>query len=317
MIRGGVHRGSVSRSVPRATAAIALAVAACSGDEGGAVELRFQGGEMPRTWVASYEQDLEWGSAAIQRRFGARYTLIGTGAASGAAPSPDAAASSEAAASPDAAASPEAAGATPGPAGPDVRLRLHLDSLAIVVTLPHGRQAFDTRHLVGDEVDLSVAPRGGRPEWPDGIPTLEIGMMEGRVSLDRLVDVGFPELPGDPVAVGDRWTGRATRPDVEANVEATADVTTEYELAAWETAGGIRVARIVGRLAGQITASDPDAGTAFAGSLEGTLTWHFDPDAGALVDMSGETTSDGVLTVSGNESTVRQRTRVRIDAEGA
>jgi len=270
--------------------AACFSLAACSGDTGGPVELRFQSRGAPHTWLASYEQDLEWGSAAIQRRFGARYTLTGTGSGSGA---------------------PVAAGAA------DVGFRLHLDSLAVVVTLPHGRQAFDTRHLVGAEIDLPVSPRGGRPDWPDDTPTLEIGMMEGHVSLDRLVDVAFPGLPVGPVAVGDRWTGRATGPDVEANVEATAAVTTEYELAAWETVAGVRVARIVGRLAGEISASDPDAGTAFAGSLEGTLTWRFDPAAGALVDMSGETSSDGVLTVSGNESRVRQRTRVRIDSEGA
>lgn len=304
-------RGPGIRPAPRATAvgarprtaagaALALAAcAACSGGAGGPVELRFRDDGAPRTWVASYEQDLEWGSAAIQRRFGARYTLTGTGGGSGASASSD------------------AAGGAPGSAAADLDFRLHLDSLAVVVTLPHGRQAFDTRHLVGDEVELSVASRGGRPSWPDDTPTLEIGMMEGRVTLDRLIDVGFPELPERPVAVGDRWTGRGTAPDVEANVEATVAVTTEYELAAWETVGGARVARIVGRLAGQISASDPDAGVEFGGSLEGTLTWHFDPTAGALVDMSGETSSDGVLTVSGNESTVRQRTRVRIDAEGA
>jgi len=275
-----------------AAAAVALAVAACSGGtgSGGSVELRFEAGAASRTYVASYEQDLEWGSAAIERRFGARYTVAGTGA------------------------TPAAPGAA---TASDAGLRLRLDSLAIVVTLPHGRQAFDTRHLVGDEIDLSVASRGGRPGWPDDLPTLEIGMMEGRVSLDRLLDFGFPELPEGPVAVGERWTGSATAPDVEANVHATAAVTTEYELAGWETVDGVQVARIVGRLAGDVSAADPGQATDFAGSLEGTLTWRFDPAAGALVDMSGETTSEGVLTVSGNESTVRQRTRVRIDSEGA
>jgi hypothetical protein len=275
----------VRRARPGVPAAVLTAwiLGGCGGGSGSVAQMRFAPDAPPYSYVASYEQDVEWGAAEIERRYGARVTIPAS---------------------------------TRTAAAADGRIRARLDSLGVAITIHGGRQAFDTRHLAGAELEMRIPPGGGPPTYFGDVPALEIGMLEGRVSLDRLLDLGFPDLPPGPAAVGDRWSAEWTRPMIEAHVAATATITVDYELAGWDTIDGVECARIEGRLTGPITAgsaeSEADA-TRYSGTVEGTLTWHFDPEAGSVVAMAGETASDGTLTVSGNDSRVRQVTRIRIE----
>lgn len=262
----------------------AASILACAGESGGPAELRFEADGPPRTYLASYEQDVEWGAAAIERQYGARLTLSASGS----------------------------------PADATARMRARLDSLGVAITIHGGVQSFDTRHLAGAEFEMLIPPGGGPPTYFGEIPQLEIGMLEGRVTLDRLLDFGFPDLPSGPAAVGERWTAEWTLPIVEANVAATTTITVDYELAGWDTIDGVECARIEGRLSGDTSAAGPGHGggsSDYAGTLAGSLTWHFDPGSGAIVRMSGETASDGTLTVSGNESRIRQATRLGLQVD--
>ncbi len=259
-------------------------LAACSGGAGvdGPLELRFAADGEPTAYVATYEQDIEWGSAHLERRYGIRYTLD------------------------------RADGS---------RVAVHLDSLGLVVSTPHGRQALDTRHLVGSEFELAIDAIDGRPTYPADTPLLEMpGVLEGEVSIRRLMDFGFPELPDGPIQVGDRWTAQSTRPQVEAHVAATAVFTTDYHFSGWETIDGVDCARIEANVAAEVSVVPYDlhgATVEFAGTLAGDLTWFFDPSTEVLVRLTGETLSDGMLTVAGNATPIEQSTRIRIEKRDA
>ncbi len=259
-----------------------LAVVACApGQDEGPLELRLAVNGNPSTYVADYQQDIDWAGTGLERRFGARYTLVGAGDGVGAD-----------------------------------RTTVRLDSLAAVMSTPHGRQVFDTRHLVGIEFELAISERGGIPQYPEDAPVLDMGpMMEREVSLSRLMNFGFPELPSDPVQVGDTWTTHSSRPQVEAVVHLMAEVTTEYRFAGWETVDGVDCARIEGRIAGEmegLVGSEDDPAFTYAGTLQGNATWLLDPISGTLMSMTGDETSDGVLTQGEKETPIQQITRIQI-----
>jgi hypothetical protein len=261
-----------------------LAFAACSADveagEEEPLDLSFAAFSEPRSYVAEYQQDIEWGTSEVQRRYGARYTFTRVG---------------------------EGAGGLSATAV--------LDSLGVGVSSPHGRQVFDTRYLAGSEFALTISERGGAPAY-DAEPVFDMtGMLEGTVTLSRLMNYGFPELPDHPVTVGDSWTSRSARSQVEAYLTMPASIETEYSFTGWETIDGVDCARIEARIVGKMTAQavlQHGQRADYTGTLEGHATWHFDPDAGSLLQMSGEESSDGLLSTGQKETPIKQHTRVEI-----
>lgn len=238
------------------------------------------------TYLAEYSQDIQWGSANLERRYGARYALTGLGGGDG---------------------------------GPQVSVRL--DSLGVVVSTPHGRQVLDTRHLVGSEAEMAISGRGGIPLYADSFPVFEMaGVLEGEVPLSRLMNYGFPDLPDRPVQVGDSWTTHSSRPQIEAHLHLTANLTTEYRFEGWETVDGVDCVRIEGRMVGEMTTRGQiryGVSHDYTGTLQGSLTWFFDPSTGTLVGMTGEESSDGVMTTETAETPIKQYTQIQIGlAEG-
>ena len=249
----------------------------------GPIDLRFASSDEPATYLASYEQDIDWGGAEVARRFGARYTVTAVGPGDGSLPA-----------------------------------TVRLDSLGVGVSSPHGRNVFDTRHLAGTEFEVRIPERGGIPVYQDE-PVFDMGAaLERQVHLSRLVNYAFPELPDHPVEVGDSWTTQTSRQQVEAYLSMPADLTTEYRFAGWEVVEGVRCAKIEGNLASQMTAHaqlGDGQDVSYTGTLEGQATWLFDPGSGTLVRMTAEESSDGLLTQGEKDTPIRQHTQVQIGLE--
>jgi type IV pilus biogenesis protein CpaD/CtpE len=263
-------------------------VAGCTaGDSGRAaapVDLRFAIPPGGITYTAEYSQEVlvDMGDHAMEasRRYGARYTITDAG-------------------------------------GGDERKEasVHLDSLGIAVTTGQGRQAFDTRHLIGDEFTMIVQDVGGAPEYGGELPAIDLGpMLGGAVGPMLLMDYGFPQLPGRPVSVGDTWVSTSTRSHVEGILEVTAHLTAEYTFAGWETAAGVECVRIEASVTGDLSGLGEQHEVAFdyTGTLHGTRVWLFDPASGSLVQMHGEDSTEGVMTSESVNAPVRQHTTVHI-----
>jgi hypothetical protein len=50
----------------------------------------------------------------------------------------------------------------------------------------------------------------------------------------------------------------------------------------------------------------------YAGTLTGRIVWLFDPIAGSVLSVSGEETSEGVLTAGDAETPIQQTTTIEI-----
>jgi hypothetical protein len=244
----------------RVLVAVLLAgVGGCAAGEGGVeagpVDLRFalENGGLA-AYTAEYEQDVlvDMGDHAMEagRRYGARYTITG-------------------------------AGVRDGRHEGSVRL----DSLDIAITTAQGRQAFDTRHLIGGEFTMTVGEAGGAPGYGGEVPAIDLGpMLGGEVGPTLLMDYGFPQLPDHPVSAGDTWEGTSTRSHIEGILEVSAHLASEYTFAGWETVGGVECVRIEASITGDLL----------------------------LVQMDGEESTEGVMTSESVNAPVRQHTTVHI-----
>lgn len=274
-------------------AVLCTGVVACSagggGDGASPVELRFAlaDGE-PLSYSAEYRQDvlLDMGDHAMEagRRYEARYTITGAGSADG-----------------------------------HHQGSVRLDSLRIAVTTAQGRQAFDTRHLIGDEFEMTVGEAGGAPAYGGDVPALDLGpMLGGEVGPTLLMDFGFPQLPDRPVSAGDTWQGTIHRTHVEGILAVTAELTATYTLAGWETANGVECARIEASISGDLSGLTEQHGASFdySGTLQGTRVWLFDPSSGSVVRMDGEESTDGRMTSESVDAPVEQLTTVHIRTVG-
>lgn len=264
---------------------------ACTTDGGGGavgpVDLRFWLAEgEPVTYSAVYQQDVlvDMGNHAMEaeRRYEARYTITGSGASEGRHEG-----------------------------------SVSLDSLRVAITTAQGRQAFDTRHLIGDRFTVSVPDLGGTPEYGGEVPSIDLGpMLGGEVGPALLMDYGFPQLPDHPVSVGDTWEGTIHHVHVEGVLPVTAELTAAYTLVGWETVNDVECVRIEARISGDLTGLGERSGISFdySGTLEGSRVWHFDPSSGSVVQMDGEDSTDGRMTSEEVDAPVRQHTTVQIRA---
>lgn len=266
-----------------------VGLAGCTaGERGGAegpIDLRFAlANEGAVTYTAEYDQEVlvDMGDHAMEagRRYGARYTITGAGGAEGRHEG-----------------------------------SVRLDSLGIAVTSAQGRQAFDTRHLIGDEFTMTVREAGGAPEYGGEVPTLDLGpMLGGEVGPTLLMDYGFPQLPDLPVSEGDTWEGTVTRSQLEGILEVVAHLTAEYTFAGWETVGGVDCVRIEASISGDLSGLGEQHDVAFdySGSLQGSRVWLFDPTSGSLVQMNAEESTEGRMTSESVNAPVQQHTTVQI-----
>ncbi len=200
--------------------------------------------------------------------------------------------------------------------GDNLHGTVRLDSLRASLIWGQSQERFDTRHLIGREFPMTVAPGGGPPTYDaEDLPAIDMGGRGGgAVPASMLIDYAFPTLPAEPVTVGSAWRETRTNRRLEATMWVTAEVQTTYRVSGMANIEGTRCLMIKSESTG--TLSDGLAhGTVvpFSGQLQGSATWCFDPYSGVLVEMIGEeVTNGGTRSPDGGSATIQQTTRVEI-----
>jgi len=199
--------------------------------------------------------------------------------------------------------------------GPDLDAIVHLDSVRADLVMGESRYRIDTRDLPGREFALRVPATGGPPQYDgDSVPTMEMGDRGGgSVPATLLVDYAFPSLPNTPVSIGSTWTERTTRRQLDASVWVTADITTTYTVVGYDAVEGTRCLVIESESTGS-TADGSAHGASFeyAGEVHGSARWCFDPAGGALISMSGEEVTSGLVNPEERSASIEQTSAITI-----
>jgi len=199
--------------------------------------------------------------------------------------------------------------------GEDLAAIVHLDSVRVDLVMGQSRHLIDTRHLPGREFAFRLPAAGGPPQYDgDEVPTVEMGERGGgSVPTSLLVDYAFPSLPDEPVAVGSTWTERTTRRQLEASVWVTADVTTTHTAIGYDTVEGTRCLVIESASSGTTKDGSARGATfAYAGDVRGSARWCFDAASGALLSMSGEEVTAGVVNPDEGSASIDQTSSITI-----
>jgi len=197
----------------------------------------------------------------------------------------------------------------------DLNAIVHLDSVHVDLVMGQSRHLIDTRHLPGREFALHMPAASGPPQYDgDEVPTVEMGERGGgSVPTSLLVDYAFPSLPDEPVSVGSTWTERKTRRQLEASVWVTADVTTTHTAVGYDAVEGRRCLVVESESSG--TTSDGSAHGAtfpYAGAVRGSARWCFDTAGGALLSMSGQEVTAGVVNPEERSASIDQTSTITI-----
>lgn len=194
-----------------------------------------------------------------------------------------------------------------------------LDSLRAAIISAQGRQAIDSRHLIGEMWVMHVPPRGGMPHYMGETPAVNMGAMSGgELPTAWLVDYTFPHLPTGVVEPGATWSSEHQRTHVEGSSHILADLVTEYTFVGYETVDGVRAVRVESVTAGQLTSieggEDEDESQAwvYEGTLSGTATWFFDPATGTLLKLTAHEESDGSTSLDEMSAGISQTTDIEV-----
>ena len=205
--------------------------------------------------------------------------------------------------------------AAAAPVGVDLNAIVRFDSVHVDLVLGPSQHRIDTRHLPGREFALRVPAAGGPPQYDgDGVPTMEMGDRGGgSVPASLLVEYAFPALTDEPVSVGSTWTERKTRRQLEASVWVTADVTTTHTVVGYDTVEGRRCLVIESESSGSTSDGSAHGATfEYAGNVRGSARWCFDAAGGALLSMSGEEVTSGLVDPDERSASIDQTSTITI-----
>lgn len=271
-------------------AAVPLALAACGGQDQAKTaapdevwNLAYAASESaPATYRATYDQNLEMGKDKTQK---ARRTLEA-----------------------DYVMQQEAL-----PAG--VKAYIILDRLSASEVDGDDRVELDTAQFPGKSLVLAMDRKGGRPNRLTPLPSLDFGLPGGeKLDSSLLFGYAFPRLPDVPPKEGDSWRESISEKRLEGDFLVDSSYTMVHTYAGTEEIDHVSCMKVESTCTGHIRGTQEREGKrwSYTGTLEGTATWYFDTEHGALVKYQGTESSDGKEITSGASIPVTQETKIDI-----
>ena len=181
----------------------------------------------------------------------------------------------------------------------DHALGITIDALTVTVSSPKGKIEADTESVVGESFDMTLSKLGAEGGLPDPDALQYTIEPEGPKSIITGFGVMFPDLPEDPITIGDTWP--ATLEIVEqsdaSNVVITINAVNTLE--GFERVDGLECAKMTAVLTGTIEGEGTQQGVTWTmlSDMDGSGTWYFAYKEGILVSDVTEGTADGAIVV--------------------
>jgi len=177
-----------------------------------------------------------------------------------------------------------------------------IDALSIKVQSMQGNQEPDLSALTGKPFILELSPQG--QETFKGIDSLKINlgpMSGGEQSVSNMLRNIFPDLPKEPIKIGDSWKTdkTSTTPQMGAEVEVHTLGTHTFEKV--EMIDGEPCVKILSISEATLDGEGEQMGAAMTieGDLEIESTWYFAYQTGQLIKLESTTALEGTVAVSG------------------
>lgn len=178
-----------------------------------------------------------------------------------------------------------------------------IDSMSLVTKGMGRENKPDLGPLIGKGFGLTFTAKGKELELPgaDSL-TVDFGMMGGgKQSAQTFFRSILPDLPGNPVKIGESWTEKDTTKVKQGGMDINIKMESTHTLEAMETVSGLECLKITTESKGTLDGEGQQMGAdlKFEGDLESKGTWHFAYKKGMFVKSNSESVMEGTIVVSG------------------
>lgn len=182
-----------------------------------------------------------------------------------------------------------------------------IDTANITADSPQGKQTFDLSPLIGKNFGLTLSPMGEELQYSgiDSLPEIDFGQMSGGKRNARSFFLNpFPNLPQNPIKIGETWTVIDERTMPQGSMEITVKTESTNIIEKLEFVDSMECLKINIQSTGTLDGAGQQMGMdmIFEGDLESTATMYFAYKKGIFVKLTSEQFAEATIAVTGQTS---------------
>jgi len=182
----------------------------------------------------------------------------------------------------------------------NLRLKVTVREMEASYASSQGELNPDTSEAVGKSFEMILSPQGKELDLL-GIEELKIDMgADGIRDLSGDFQDSFPDLPENPVRIGDSWTNTVPVTQTSSTGESTMNFVNTYTLIGFETIEGYDCAKIEVKTEGTYDGTTDQQGTELLseGVITGSGTFFFAYKEGLFVKITVDGAAEGLIIVT-------------------
>lgn len=181
-----------------------------------------------------------------------------------------------------------------------------LDTMSIASTSAYGDNKPDLSSIIGKEFGISFTSKGKELDYTR-TEALEVdfGMMAGsKQNLSSNFRNLFPDLPMQPIKIGESWTSKDTLTLPQSDLEINIKTETINKLEGQEVVAGMECLKITSKSKGVIDGKGERMGMGMhmEGDMDVTSTWYFAYKLGTFVKAESESFVESTIAISGPQN---------------
>jgi hypothetical protein len=170
----------------------------------------------------------------------------------------------------------------------------------------------DLKPVVGKSLDMVLSPLGAEVDVT-GAEAITYELAGNPRSAATFLKVFFPDLPANPVKVGDSWPSSYVIEEKSGPTSVRMEFQSLNTLEGWETVDGMECARITAKVTGTISGTGKQQGfdTSTDGTAKGKDVWYFAVKEGIYVKATSELAAEMTTSLTGAQSMTIPSTQTR------
>ncbi len=178
-----------------------------------------------------------------------------------------------------------------------------LDTMSIAMSSPMGENKPDLSSVIGKNFGMTFTSKGKELDYTR-TEALEVdfGMMAGgKQNLSSNFRNIFPDLPQQPIKIGETWTSKDTLTIPQSGMEITVKTETTNKLEGQEVVAGVECFKIISKAKGTVDGKGERMGMGLnmEGDMDVTSTWYFAYKLGTFVKAESESFMESTIAISG------------------
>jgi hypothetical protein len=181
-----------------------------------------------------------------------------------------------------------------------------LDTMSIAMSSPMGENKPDLSSVIGKNFGMTFTSKGKELDYTR-TEALEIDfgkMPGGKQDLSSYFRNIFPDLPEQPVKIGETWISKDSLTIHQMGMEVKTKTETTNKLEGQEVVAGMECLKIASKSKGTVDGKGENMGMNMSveGDTDATTTWYFAYKLGIFVKAESESFMESTIAISGPQN---------------